>query len=514
MLHIRRSSQFPHGALALLSLCSLAGCDSLWNGFTTGDPSSCVYSPSLCSSAQFCNSSTGKCEATTIPPVDSFSYLGIFPSIGRTGGNEAVDIRGSGFTPDTVVKIAGLPLQQPVTQGDGSTIHGSTPRAPGRCGRVSVEVNRTGFPPVMRPNEFLYKFEPFGAAPINSPLKIMEEVTQIASMEFSGDMLPDLVVATTQSLLWVKNQGSGGFSMTNAGLLFSSGLRFAVGSFLSPTSKSVALINYSNDTVKIVTPTNNSLTATGFGQILRDLAAINLDAQGNDDLVFLSTYPTGTPSLTTVNVNAQGGVLNNKTITTDGISMTAMAVLDLTADGKEDVVVGSQSSSKLYYAKADVGGLGAISPVGFAANGTINAMVAADWDQDGTKDLAVLDGEGVVTFLKNGGNAQLIPMGTVGTTIKAGAGGMIARAHMQAYDVNCDGLLDLVISPPASVSPAADMTLIVNNGTGRFVMSQTLPMTGGDFAFADFNQDTLPDFAIRQSLLGSAGMSWRLGLIP
>lgn len=516
MLHIKKTLPSSLSAIALLSLCSLTGCDSLWNGFSVGDPGSCVYTPTLCSSAQFCNKSTGMCEAKTIPPVDSFSYLGIFPNIGRTGGGESVDIRGSGFTPDTVVKIAGQPILQQMTQDDGSTIHGSTPRAPGRCGRVSVEVNRPGFPPVMRPTDFMYKFEPYSAAPVNTTQKILEEVTQIAAADVTGDRAPDLVVATPKTLLWMINQGTGQLVLQQSGFQFSMGIRFATGSFpgTGTSFAPVAFIDRNNNSVMVASPGNNPTMAAAFGKTLRDLAPINLDGKDADELVLLTTEATGGPSLTTLSLVSGGGTNNLNSVSTGTVTMTTMAVLDLNADGLEDVVTGNGINSKLWLGKSDGKAIPALTPATYSPPSPVLTMLAADWDHDGTADLAICGSDGIVTFLKNSGNSQLTPIGSVATGIKSGAGGMIVPPIMQAYDVNCDGLLDLVISPPAAASPMADTTLVVNDGMGRYVVSQTLPSTGGDFAFADFNQDTLPDFAIRQPVIGSAGLSWRLGFIP
>ena len=65
---------------------------------------------------------------------------------------------------------------------------------------------------------------------------------------------------------------------------------------------------------------------------------------------------------------------------------------------------------------------------------------------------------------------------------------------MQAYDINCDGLTDIVINQPTM--NGNDYKLIFNNGGFSFTQPSSMPnafMAGGPFLIADTNQDSLPE---------------------
>ena len=57
---------------------------------------------------------------------------------------------------------------------------------------------------------------------------------------------------------------------------------------------------------------------------------------------------------------------------------------------------------------------------------------------------------------------------------RSSAGGVTEPGPpMQAYDVNCDGLLDLILGPSASVSPINNITIFSKRRTGPLSAKQT-----------------------------------------
>ena len=514
MIHIQRPTFTQIATLSLLSALSQSGCSSLWNGFTTGDPSSCVNTPTLCSQTQVCNRDTGMCEASTVS--DYFSYTGINPSMGKTGGGDAVDLRGTGFTTDTVVKIAGQPLVQPMVQGNGTVIHGLTPVSPGRCGPVNVEVNRTGFPAALHPAEFLYKFEPYHNAPPFALANLNEEVLQIAQAEFTGDRFPDLIVSSLKTLYFVSNNAGAAGPAENTGLLFSKPIRFSVGAFQLPGRTAAAIVDPNTNALLFVNTVSSFTPAYNNGTVPKDVATINLDAVGTDEVVIYGSNTSSTNYyLTPARESATGNVSAGSTVNLGGSPLPAMAVLDITGDGFPDVVLGGATSTSLVYAKSTgsfgltYAGAPAITlPVG------VSSLVAADWDRDGKTDLAALGTDGRVFFLKNQGNGSLIKIDEQPTTIKSAGGVTEPGPPMQAYDVNCDGLLDLILGPSASGSPINNITIFLNDGQGHYPPKQTLQNTGGSFLFTDLNQDTLPDFVMRDPVLQRTGLNVAMGSIP
>jgi hypothetical protein len=121
--------------------------------------------------------------------------------------------------------------------------------------------------------------------------------------------------------------------------------------------------------------------------------------------------------------------------------------------------------------------------------GSLDDMVAGDFNGDGIEDLAVADGFGTAIFLGNGD-------GTF--TYKATSDGCGRGSNSNAIvvaDFNQDGILDL-----AEASGNGDsVTILLGNGDGTFKEASTRPGTGANptgVAVGDFNGDGIPDLAV------------------
>lgn len=156
-----------------------------------------------------------------------------------------------------------------------------------------------------------------------------------------------------------------------------------------------------------------------------------------------------------------------------------LATADFDGDGQPDL-----AASKVFGKVAVMFGTGGkdFTPVRFLeppeGTGELRGIATADLNGDGSPDIAVaapFSGRVVVFF--STGNREFSP----GTTIEAGRG---VRAVL-SLDLDGDGDQDLLVGGPegdSDVSQAAAARPLINLGTGRFVVRDSLALTGGDWS--------------------------------
>ena len=115
----------------------------------------------------------------------------------------------------------------------------------------------------------------------------------------------------------------------------------------------------------------------------------------------------------------------------------------------------------------------------------VGAIAFADIDNDGDQDL-IITGKGgpikTTLYINDGTGNFTVATGTPFVNVFAGTVGFA--------DVNNDGFIDLLITGSTS-SPSRTANLYINNGNGTFSIAATpiTPSSGGDFAFADIDND-------------------------
>src|SRR5579872_2201725 len=79
---------------AFLVLLALCGCDSLWQGFLSENPRSCVQNPGICQVGEVCNPQTRLCEGPMagMVTVPGGTYL---------MGSSTMSVMGSSPDPDS-----------------------------------------------------------------------------------------------------------------------------------------------------------------------------------------------------------------------------------------------------------------------------------------------------------------------------------------------------------------------------------------------------------------------------
>jgi hypothetical protein len=209
------------------------------------------------------------------------------------------------------------------------------------------------------------------------------------------------------------------------------------------------------------------------------------DVDNDTDMDIFAAHPGSN----TVDILRNGGV-GNGTFTTTAVNVgngpTRLAAADFDGNGTMDVAV-SHTSGVVWVLYGN--GAGAF-PTNrqFPIAGTLAGIVAVDVDGVNKKDILVANTTGnAVAYLKNDGTGNFA---VTPTFITVGAGGAL---QMATADFNKDGRPDIVFTSNSGINA---QSCINNMGTGYTCSASVSPAASGDVAVGDINSDGNPDFVL------------------
>jgi hypothetical protein len=179
------------------------------------------------------------------------------------------------------------------------------------------------------------------------------------------------------------------------------------------------------------------------------------------------------------------GTLGDGVLLETGDNPTAVAVVDLDADGDQDLAATNRETDDVSVLLGN--GDGTFAPeLRFAAGLTPVALVADDFDEDGKQDLVVLNaGSWDLSFLSGNGD------GTFAAQLRYPVGN--APDHLAVEDFDDDGHADLAVSSPGT----SEILVLLGVGDGSFGAPIPYAFGGRPSVLepADLDGDGVPDLA-------------------
>jgi VCBS repeat protein len=309
--------------------------------------------------------------------------------------------------------------------------------------------------------------------------------------DFNRDGLPDLATnngdAGTFSVFL--RQPGGGFAQEAGSPFPSATSNGAVGDFNGDGYPDFASAGFVGEGVAVLIRnpgggfTNESPPLVGAGA-LSAIGAGDFDGDGRIDLA-VGNWNAGQVTILRRNDQNTGftTVANNAT----GANPRQIAVADYNGDGRLDLAVLNNGSATVTTLLGNGNGTFGAEGTPIAVGAGPNGIVAGDFDRDGRNDLAVTNSTGgTVTVLVRSASNDGFAAG-MGSPLATGASpGQIATA-----DFNRDGTLDLALAS------GSGLDVLLNTGS-TFIRDtpSAVPNTPSGVATADFNRDGVPDAAV------------------
>ena len=481
---------FPIGCLSVsfrwlpLFLCFLSCSNELWPARI--NPKNCVVNPDACSQDESCNLASQVCEATRL------SLRAVEPAVGPVSGGILLKVLGRKFALGAVVQIAGI-AAAPTEFVSDSELRVTLPANPAAFGKVEVSVLNPDGAQVKDATLFSY-FTPTlsfsSKATSVSPI-----VSDLIATDINLDGNADLVLCqeTAGSVAVYLGNGRGGFSaplITPVGFAIG---RLALGDFNEDGAPDLAVMSVVKSTVGTMLSNRDGtflpLQNTAIGSTPIALVVGKFDSDSHDD-VFVSDntvgklfrlFGTGSGSLipaAPVDIMLPVFEIGSYDMNGDG---TRDFVLSSTAGQRVAVLLGDRSSTDSFSGRFDWVRMG-YYPFSTAVG---------DFNQDGRNDFVASSLLSALAYpVLADGNGQYREQAPIslGPTL----GGL---SHCRAFDLNGDGLPDVICSDSVSAS----LGVLLGDGHGGFAKPIFLP--SGDssatdtsrFSVADFDRNGKPD---------------------
>ncbi|MDA0181989.1 VCBS repeat-containing protein [Solirubrobacter phytolaccae] len=331
---------------------------------------------------------------------------------------------------------------------------------------------------------------------LGSPFPAGNAAYGVVANDFNGDGFPDVAVinGTGSTMNVYLRQPTGGF-VQEAGSPYSTGVgsgpNFGVSAdFNRDGLNDIAVANFVFNSVLIFL--RNPAGGFTVGQ------SVGLSGQGSAIAVG-EVNGDGFVDLVATNFSSQGlnvlrgqgdGTFSNQEITTVGSSARQLTLADFNADGALDVAVANEASNSVSILLRNPGRTAFTTETTVPVGATPSGVVAADFNRDGRTDVAVSTRGGdpsTVTLLYRNAANNGFDAGPI-VPIPAGPLGMATA------DFDRNGTPDIAVT-----GNAAGVVTVLSGGT---TLDTSLPLERAYFpATADFNRDGQPDLVVTSDTL-------------
>ena len=246
-------------------------------------------------------------------------------------------------------------------------------------------------------------------------------------------------------------------------------------------------------------------TAYGTGRNPNQVAVGDLNADGKADLV-TANFGYGTNTVSVLLGNGDG-TFGSKTDLGTASTAASVAIGDLNADGKPDLVVANLNTSGSVSALLGNGDGTFQSRRDFGTGVSTNCVAVQDLNMDGKPDIIALNlgsNNSSVSVLLGNGDGTFGPRTDFAT-------GHPPSNWVAVGDLNGDGKLDLAVANSGDYSlsvPIGNVSVLLGNGDATF-QTKTDYVTGfgsASVAIGDLNADAKPDLAVANYLTNTVSV--------
>lgn len=442
-------------------------------------------------------------------PQDTPLVLGVSPARVSSRGGQRVTLSGWGFDTDpcALVSINANPATE-ILCTSLVELTATVPPSGGTVGPVPVQVlNRNGRRAVQSGLFSYFAADlrlgrsttyPVGAAP-----------SALAAGAIDGDTRPDLIVANRDdgTITVLVNSGQGDFP-NPLRVTVPVGVRpraLALGDLNGDGAADVLTANSGDHTVSVLLQTRPAQAVAFspgrpvFVNLLPSaLATGDLDGDGGLDAVVANQLSSDVSVL----LNSRSGRLSKSPQRDYPVQRepTAVALADVDRDGDLDLLVRSDSETRLVVLKNVAGGYPMSEQISVALPVAATAMAVEDLDGNGAPDVILAGSDGAVRVLWNDGHGKLDAPEAQSVRV---ASGLTALA---VGDLDRDGRADAV------VSTASEQRIYILRNTLTLTGQRGLELVDGGYlvgsrpvavAIADFDGDLMPDVAVASQDAGT-----------
>ncbi|WP_144060025.1 FG-GAP-like repeat-containing protein [Rhodopirellula sallentina] len=211
----------------------------------------------------------------------------------------------------------------------------------------------------------------------------------------------------------------------------------------------------------------------------------DFNGDGRDDVTSLQQGSNQLHTYITADDGSLGEAVTTEITGTFNFATEPIAIADYNSDGMDDIALAMSGAAEVMILLAGAGGaLTVATPLVTAGHNS--AITAADFDGDGSTDIATVTFDGTLSTFINSGDGSF-GEATQYTTVAS-------PSSLDAGDIDGDGNVDLLVASNASASVSVHR----NTSTGGFIRGDSVEITefATGIAVADFNNDTAADFAV------------------